>query len=234
MQTVTAFAGFPAAGVQFLRDLAQNNDKAWFKAHRDTYVIAVQAPAVALVEALGERLQERFPDIRYDTRTNGAGSMMRIHRDTRFSADKSPYKSNVAMMFTPGGAKKMVAPGFGLQITPSQVELAAGVFGFAPHALEAYRRAVLDDARGAGLDAAAAAVLHAGEYTIHGATYKRVPAGLPADHPRARWLRHTGLSVFAPPIPLDLAATPELLDAAMAHFEAMAPVWQWLGEAVYA
>lgn len=230
--SVQSFAGFPAEGVQFLRELAANNEKHWFEPRREVYVRALQAPAVALVVALGERLRARFPEISYDTRTNGGGSLMRLHRDTRFSADKSPYKTNVAMMFSGAAGGKMTTPGFGLQLTPERVELIAGVFGFEPEALEAYRAAVLDDWLGPQLEEAAASVRSAGAYQIEGAGYKRVPAGLPADHPRAAWLKHKGLFVLAPPIGLDVAQTPGLVDAAMAHFEAMAPVQQWIARAL--
>lgn len=227
------FTGFPAEAIQFLRDLAANNERAWFEAHRETYVRAVQGPAVALVADLGERLRAYFPELSYDTRANGAGSLMRIHRDTRFSADKSPYKTNVAMMFSAAGAAKMASPGFGLQLTPERVELIAGTFAFDPPTLSAYRAAVLDDRSGAQLEQAVARVRAAGAYTIAGVGYKRVPAGLPADHPRAGWLKYKGLHVFAPHITLEEAQTPALVDLAMAHFLAMAPVQQWLARAVH-
>jgi uncharacterized protein (TIGR02453 family) len=233
-QALEPFTGFPPEGLQFLRDLAANNERPWFEAHRDTYLRVVQAPALALVATLGERLHERFPTVRYDTRANGAGSLMRIYRDTRFSADKSPYKPNVAMMFSAGQGGKMATPGFGLQVTPEQVELIAGVFAFTPPALEAYRKAVLDDALGVALEHAAAAVRGAGAYTIAGVGYKRVPAGLPADHPRAPWLLHKGLHVFAPPIAPEVAQTPALVEAALAAFDAMAPIEQWLERALAA
>ncbi len=130
MKAMMPFQGFPAEGLRFLRDLAENNNKPWFEANKELYLAAIQTPAVALVAALGERLHERFPDIRYDARTNGSGSLMRIYRDTRFSADKSPYKTNVAMMFTSGQAGKLAMPGCGLQLTPERVKLIAGVFAF--------------------------------------------------------------------------------------------------------
>jgi hypothetical protein len=131
-----------------------------------------------------------------------------------------------------GGGKKMATPGFGLQLTPDQVELIAGIFGFAPEVLTAYRSAVLDDRLGPELEQAAAAVRDAGDYPIAGMGYKRVPAGLPADHPRAEWLKYKGLHVFAPSISLEVAQTPALVDAALQHFIAMAPIPQWLVRAL--
>jgi uncharacterized protein (TIGR02453 family) len=222
------FIGFPPEGLQFLRDLGANNNKAWFEAHKHIYLHSLQAPAVALVAELGARLQAHFPEVNYDTRTNGSGSLMRIYRDTRFSADKAPYKTNIAMMFRSGQGGKMTVPGFGLQLTPEKVELVAGSFSFPPPALAAFRDAVLDDELGTQLEQAAAQVRTAGDYPISGDCYKRVPAGLPAEHPRAEWLKYRGLHIFAPEISLEVAQTPALVDTALAHFLAMAPLQRWL------
>lgn len=79
------FDGFPKAGLEFMQALVVNNNKEWFEANKQTYLMQVQAPAVALVATLGEALQTRFPNITYDTRTNGGGSLLRIYRDTRFN-----------------------------------------------------------------------------------------------------------------------------------------------------
>lgn len=222
------FTGFPAEGLRFMQDLSQNNTKDWFEANKATYVQFVQTPAIALVATLGARLQAHFPDVQYDTRTNGSGSLIRLHRDTRFSADKSPYKTNIAMMFHSGSGKKMASPGFGLQLTLEAVEVVAGVFGFEKPVLEHFRQAVLHDTRGAALDAAVAAVQQAGEYIVEGAEYKRVPKGYPADHPRAEWLKFTGLYVSPPPFSLEVAQTPALVDVLLTHFVNMAPVQRWL------
>jgi uncharacterized protein (TIGR02453 family) len=227
-----SFSGFPAEGIQFLRDLAANNAKPWFEANKATYLSAVQGPAVALVASLGERLQRHFPEIVYDTRTNGGGSLMRIYRDTRFSSDKSPYKTNVAMMFNVGQGGKMSSPGFGLQVTPEHVELMAGVFAFPDTALAAYRAAAIDDELGTQLDQAAAAVRAVQGYTIAGVGYKRVPSGWSAEHPRSAWLLYKGLYAFAPPIPLEVAQTPALVDTALASFLTMAPIQRWLVRAL--
>lgn len=126
----------------------------------------------------------------------------------------------------------MEAPGFGLQITPQHVELMTGSFSFTPAQLEAYRAAVLDDATGNTFLEAVAHVESAGAYTINGKELKQVPRGYDAAHPRAEWLKYKGLYVFAPTIPLAVAHSAELLDALMAHFNAMAPIYHWLIGAV--
>lgn len=227
MQAIPTFTGFPNTGIEFLRDLAENNNKSWFDAHKSTYIDHVQTPALALVTALGERLHAEFPHISYDARTNG-GSLMRIYRDTRFSPDKTPYKTNIAMMFTPEGYKRMEAPGFGLQITPEQVEMVTGLFGFSKDQLQTYREAMNDDARSAALIDAVEQVQSAGDYVLGGKELKRVPRGYDADHPRAEWLKFKGLHVYSPPIPLEIAHTPELVDTAITRFKNTAPVYHWL------
>lgn len=227
------FVGFRPETFTFLADLSANNTKEWFEDHRSIYVTAVQQPAVALVGALGRSLQEAYPSIAYDTRTNGSGSLMRIHRDTRFSADKSPYKTNVAMMFVPRGRKKMDAAGFGLQISTRGVEMMAGVFRFAKEQLAVYRDKVIEQTAGGELVDAVAQISAAGAYHLSDKTYKRVPRGFDADHPRAEWLQYAGLYVSAPQLPVDAAQDAGLVDAIMTHFRAMAPLQQWLSQHVY-
>ena len=229
VETDPGFGGFPPEGLKFLLDLRANNTKEWFEAHKRLYKEAVQAPAVALVAGLGRRLAEEFPPIGYDTRTNG-GSLMRVYRDTRFSPDKTPYKTNIAMMFTPPGQKKMAAPGFGLQITVEGIDLVAGQFAFDPGELERYRAAVADEKAGAALEKAAAQV--ADGYRFQDPELKRVPRGLDADHPRAEWLRHKGLAVFSPQLDRERALEPNLVDESMVHFCKMAPMWKWVMEQV--
>lgn len=233
MTTITPFTGFPMAGIQFLRDLTVNNNKPWFEEHKNDYMTHVQAPAISLVKTLGEKIQSQFPEISYDTRTNGAGSLMRLHRDTRFSADKSPYKTNIAMMFVYGQGKKMETPGFGIQITPEQVDVMAGIFAFPKPMLEKYREAVLHDKLGGELQAAAALVTQHSGYTLEGATYKKVPRGYDENTPYAEWLKYTGLHVFAPTVSLEVAQTPELIEVLLQHFIKMAPIQQWLIKALY-
>ncbi|NJL95989.1 MAG: DUF2461 domain-containing protein, partial [Anaerolineae bacterium] len=92
---------------------------------------------------------------------------------------------------------------------------------------------VLAEHHGPALEQAAAQVNVAGAYTWGGETYKQVPRGYPADHPRAEWLKYTGLAVFAPPLPIEHAREASLIDAAMGHFQQMAPVYRWLRAALY-
>lgn len=93
------FSGFPREGISFLADLAGNNNREWFQANKKLFHEQLQKPAQQFVISLGLRLQEISPGIRFDPSTNGSGSLMRIYRDTRFSKDKTPYKTNISMAF---------------------------------------------------------------------------------------------------------------------------------------
>lgn len=228
MTDTPAFPGFPQAGLDFLRALAQNNTREWFEPRKDDYKRLLRDPALAFVAAMGARLQTIAPDIRADLRTNGAGSLMRINRDTRFSADKSPYKTELPIMWWEGPGKKTQHPAFGLRIRAAgEADLMTGMFGFDKIMLEAFRAAVADDQTGVELADALADVTGQG-YGIVGEHYKRVPSGYDADHPRADLLRYNALYAYLSDIPAAVITTPDLVDVCFEHFRAMAPVHRWL------
>lgn len=86
------FSGFPPETFAFLADLARNNNKPWFDRNKDRYKEYVEAPAHAFMDALEWELEEKFPDI---GKTHG--KLFRIYRDTRFSKDKTPYKTHIGI-----------------------------------------------------------------------------------------------------------------------------------------
>lgn len=101
----------------FLNELAQNNDRAWWEQNKDRYIEVIREPAKAFVEDFGERLRAISDHFVADTRTNG-GSLMRPYRDTRFSKDKTPYKTNVGIQFRHEQGKDVHAPGFYVHLEP--------------------------------------------------------------------------------------------------------------------
>jgi uncharacterized protein (TIGR02453 family) len=229
MSETPDFAGFPPEGMRFLAELERYNTREWFEAHKETYRQDVLAPSQDLVFALGERLKGLSPGIAYDTAANGSGSILRIYRDLRFSRDKRPYNTHVRLVFWEGRRKKMENPSFFVRIGPDGVGVYAGVYVFEKTFLAAYRDAVVDDLLGADLEAAIAAVREAGEYTVGGEHYKRVPGGYDAEHPRADLLRYNGLWAHMT-VPIDPAVivTPELVEVCLEHCRNMAPLHRWL------
>jgi uncharacterized protein (TIGR02453 family) len=224
----TAFAGFAPKGLAFLEGLGRDNTKAYFDAHRADYESGLLAPAKAFVVALGEELRTRVsPAIRAEPRVNG--SILRINRDTRFSADKRPYKEHVDLWFWEGEGPSRERPGFFLRLRPTTVTVGAGMHRFERPALEAYRRAVGDERTGRDLEAALAQATDLPGVTIGGGdAYKRVPQAFAADHPRADLLRHGALYVAGDwELPAE-AAGPDFVPWAAERLERMAPVERWL------
>lgn len=227
----TTFTGFPPAAFAFLSDLAANNEKTWFETNRTRYENDLLAPALDFVTAVGQQLQTLVPSIQYDTRVNGSGSLMRIHRDTRFSKDKTPYKTHIAGMWWLGDGKKTASPAFGFQLTAQGMGLMAGMFGFSKAQLAAYREAVVADDTGQRLQALVDTVAAFSAYEMMGQHYKRVPRGFDADHPRADLLRHNALYVhIRQPLTPTQVASPALIDRCQQHFTVMAAVPRWLAQ----
>ena len=230
MDTASTFSGFPKQGLQFYRNLAANNNRDWFQVHKQEYLDYVLAPAVDFVIALGERLKTLSKSITYDTRTNGAGSIMRIYRDTRFSKDKTPYKTHLGISFGQGGKKKTESPGFHFHLDADGAALYTGLYMFSKPVLAAFRDAVVDDRLGKELESALAAVGRAGQYEIGGEQSKRVPARYDPSHRRADLLKYKGLYAKSPLIKPAVVSTPELVEVCFEHCRNMLPLQQWLAK----
>ena len=93
------FPGFPAEGLEFLRKLAKNNKREWFQPRKEIFEAKVKQPMIELVEAVNAELLKFAPDHINDPKK----AVYRIYRDTRFSADKTPYKTHIAAVFPPRG-----------------------------------------------------------------------------------------------------------------------------------
>ncbi len=126
----------------FLRDLAENNDREWFQANRSRYEEVMLAPSVRFIMDFGRRLQRISPHFRADPRPVG-GSLFRIYRDTRFSNDKSPYKTHIGIQFRHAKGKDVHAPGFYLHIEPGNCFAGLGLWHPDGKALRAIRQAIV-------------------------------------------------------------------------------------------
>lgn len=164
----------------FLSDLRENNDRAWFHANKLRYEEAVREPGLQFVADFAPFLREISPHFVADVRTVG-GSLFRIHRDTRFSKDKSPYKTHTGISFRHDLAKDVHAPGFYLHLEPGSVWAGTGIWHPDGATLAKARDAIVADpdlwmrvAHGEPF---------AGVYRLSGDSLKRPPAGYDRDHP---------------------------------------------------
>lgn len=225
MPDVAPFTGFPKATPKFYRDLARNNDKAWFATNKPVYEKAVLAPARSFVVAMGTALKKQLPGINADPRTDR--SIFRIHRDVRFAKDKSPFKTHLGILLWDGPGAKMESSGFYLHLEPPEFYLGAGYYQFSRESLAAYRELVLDPKAGPALQRAVNAVVKAG-YTLAGEKTKRVPRGCDPEHPRAELLKHKGLFAgLGSKIPPEFHG-PELVALCQAHYKALMPLHKQL------
>jgi uncharacterized protein (TIGR02453 family) len=215
---------FPADTLEFLVDLRSHNDKVWFDANRRRYEASYLEPAKAFVVSVAPGLHAIVSGIVAEPRV--LGSIFRINRDTRFSADKRPYKDHLDFWFWQGDRKTAVS-GLFLRVSPDGVIVGAGAHGFDKRQLARYRNAIVDPAALHELDSVVARLDRAG-LRLGGETYARAPRGFAADGPLAeRLLRHSALYVQT-----ELAATtaiqPGFASLARRGWRTCAPLHRWL------
>ena len=116
---------FSKATFGFLEELAANNNRAWFEANKPRYEALVREPALEFITAMEPALKRFAPHFRAEPRKTG-GSLMRVFRDTRFSRDKTPYKTNIGIQFRHALGKDIHAPGFYVHIAADECFFAAG------------------------------------------------------------------------------------------------------------
>ena len=164
------FKGFPAEAFDFFEGLEADNSKAYWQDHKADYEKNVRGP-------MEELLRELAADF-------GEGKIFRPYRDVRFSADKSPYKTNIAATVANGGYISLSSEGLGV---------GSGYYMPMPDQLERFRAAIADDKTGPQLEKLVDASRRAGlEVRGHDAL-KTAPKGYPKDHPRIELLRQKGL-----------------------------------------
>ncbi len=164
----------------FLRDLADHTDRAWFNEHKARYEVSVRQPALDFITDFVEPLEGLSPYFVADSRTVG-GSLFRIHRDTRFAKDKTPYKLNTGMQFRHERAKDAHAPGFYVHLQPRQCFIGVGLW--MPETKVAYQIREHIDENQDEWTAATQSKAFTSMYELGGDTLKRPPRGYDADHP---------------------------------------------------
>lgn len=211
---------FPAQTLTFLRGLARNNNRDWFNARKEIFEAQVKAPMIALIERINASLMEFAPEYVTDPKR----SLYRIYRDTRFSADKTPYKTHIAAIFYPRAFEKHAAAGFYFHISPKSIGVAAGVYMPGPQELLAVRTWLAENHEAFRKAAQAPEKLFG---KLQGSTVARMPKGFAPGHPAEdllrmkQWLYWTELDI-------KLATSPKLADELIKRFRVAAPVIRML------
>ena len=228
---VDGFRGFPPKAMTFLRGLAKNNRKEWFEAHRDEYEAALRTPMKQLIEDVDVRLAEFAPEIVGSPRK----SMFRIHRDVRFSNDKSPYKTNVACWFFHrdagsgvGGEAAHGGAGFYFHMEPSGSFCGGGIWMPPRPALALIRQSLADDHAGfEDIVLDTAFKRRFGALSVEAPRLQRMPRGFDADHKAGAWLRYQSFTAGCELKASDVQSA-KLPDVLARQFAAMTPFVRWL------
>jgi uncharacterized protein (TIGR02453 family) len=218
----TRFDGFPPETLKFLRKLRKNNNREWFQANKEAYEKSVKTPMLEIVTVLGNALQAFAPEMVVDPKK----VMYRINRDTRFSPDKTPYKTHVAALFYPRSLSKGNSAALYFHLEPAEVLIAGGIYMPGSAELRAIRTHVAahwEEFR--RIVEKREFVKEFGE--LQGEKLTRVPQGFPADHPAIEYLKFKQYIVWVTEPPA-FAESVQLLPRILTAFAAMAPFVRFL------
>jgi len=202
---VERFEGFPVEALTFYAGLAEDNSKAYFDAHRETYETAVREP----LELLGIELAREL----------APAKVFRPHRDVRFARDKSPYKLNAAIVFPEAGTY--------LSLGADGLLAGAGVHEPGREQLARIRGAIADDRHGPALAEIVAGLEREG-LAFSPPALRTAPRGFPRDHPRIELLRRTSFTAHARMAPGPWLHRREALSRARRAWDASADLRLWL------
>jgi len=222
------YTSFPPATVSFLEELRANNTRDWFEANKARYEADVLEVALDFVQSMHDPLLELAPHFTAIPKRVG-GSLMRIYRDTRFSKDKTPYKTNIGIQFRHERAKDVHSPGYYVHVDPDEVFLGVGMWRPAPEALAGIRERIAeepDEWQRAKGDRS-----FARHFELGGDTLKRPPRGFDKDHPMIEDLKRKDF-IAVKSMAIADASEPRFQRSVESAFQAATPYMTFLCKAV--
>jgi uncharacterized protein (TIGR02453 family) len=209
---------FPPEAIKFLKGLEKNNTREWFQPRKETFETKLKEPMLAFVESINAELLKFAPE----HITEPKKAVYRIYRDTRFSKDKTPYKTHLGAIFPRRGLGKDAAAGFYFHVSSKEVGVACGAYAPGPEQLLKIRRFIADnhklfrrEIKGMG--------------SLQGSTLTRVPKGFDAEHPAAELIKMKQWYWWVELDPA-LATSPKLKGEIAKRFRAMAPMVELLNK----
>jgi len=213
---------------QFLKQLESNNDREWFNENKPRFQAEVQEPALELIEQLSSPMKKSAPMIRVIAKKTG-GSLMRIYRDTRFSKDKRPYKTNVGISLRHEAEQDIHAPGFYIHLAADECFLGAGCWRPERNSLAAIRASIAEDPSG-WKRARDNKKLNA-HFHLAGESLKTAPRDYPKDHAMIEDLRRIDFILVAP-LPRKLLTGKDVIGDLMERIRAARPMMRFLCDAI--
>jgi uncharacterized protein (TIGR02453 family) len=223
------FAGFPRDAIKFFKQLAKNNNRDWFAENKPRYEESVLGPALALVEDMEGPLKKISRHFLAVPKRSG-GSLMRIYRDTRFSKNKTPYKTNLGVHFRHEAGKDVHAPGFYFHIDPKEIFVGVGIWRPDTPTLNQIRTLIDDNPK--RWKRVTNAKSFKSVYEVRGESLKRPPRGYEADHRLIVDLKrkdHFGLARLTEKDLLDR----DLIEKLIKHFKTGLPYVRLLCDSIH-
>ena len=215
---------FSSKTLAFLRGLKRNNDREWFNARKSDYEQFVRAPMLEVVEQLAVDFRKIAPEL-----SAGPKSLFRIYRDTRFSEDKSPYKTNASAVFPHKHLPKHGGAGLYFEVTPTWVWAGGGLHTPDTPLLQTEREHIARNLRRFRAIVESPAFRRSVGRLEGGEKLQRVPRGFAPDDPAAEYLR-CRMFIAGHEFPASFAASPRFYPGLLNVFKHMAPFIRFLNE----
>lgn len=215
---------FPEEALKFLKALKRNNRREWFQPRKERYEQQVLGPMRSIVDRLAVDLAPIAPELVVDPRT----AVYRIYRDTRFSGDKTPYKTHVAASFPWRGLPKHEGAGLYFHVSPDEIWIGGGMYAPQTSQLHAVREHIAANGRRLRSIVESAAFRRV-VGRLEGDKLQRVPRGFPKDHDAAEFLVYRQF-LAGRELPPRAATTARLYPALLETFRVVVPLIRFLNE----
>jgi len=225
---MTGSTGFSTEFFEFFEALEKNNDREWFTANKSRYHETVVNPISEFIVAIGPRLRKISRHYVADPRPHG-GSMFRIYRDTRFSKDKTPYKTHAGVQFRHSAGKDVHGPGFYLHLARDEVFFGGGIWHPPGPVLGRIRDSIADNVRAWARIANAKKTRGCGG--IRGDQLKRPPRGFDAEHIHIEDLKRKSFFIMSTGSP-EVILNDDFVDQVVSGFRCAAPLNRFVCDAL--
>ncbi len=235
MNAKTAY--YSPATFTFLNELAQNNSREWFAANKARYEAAVREPSLRLIADLAEPLRTISPELVANPKKVG-GSLFRIHRDTRFSKDKTPYKTHIGMTFYHAATKavkrgdqgnaamgQLDGPVYYLHVAPGACFMGGGIWHPQSETLKRIRNFLINSPN--SWKQATRGPAFQRHFELGGDSLTRPPRGYDPDHELIGDLKRKDYVASATLTDADLLRT-DLVELLVERYRELAPMLDWL------
>lgn len=228
------FQGFPQSGFKFLKELRLNNNREWFTKHKSEYEKHIKFPAIEIIEEMHDIFtKNNIPFLAHPKK-----SLFRIYRDTRFSNDKTPYKTHVGITFTFHSdeidnsiATKTEKPGMYIHLEPNNCFIAGGLYAPDSTQLRNIRVALDTDWKLLEQLSKQKKLLQEFPAGLTGEQLKTMPRGFSVEHPGKELLRMKQFLLFEN-VPQKMVQSPSIISVIENKAKAMAPIMEFLSLAM--